>query len=84
MPCAQSKEQGVEYNDSLSDIAFIALCRRAYGDLAGWQSAQGWMNGEETYKGMVEVSRALMKVHGNIKEMVREWLNNEIRWFGTV
>ena len=38
-----------------------AACRRAYGKLAGWQSSRGWRDGEETYKGMVEVSKALMK-----------------------
>lgn len=29
----------VEYRDSLTDIAFIALCRKAYGSLAGGLSA---------------------------------------------
>lgn len=36
--------------------------RKAYGELAGWQSNKSWWDGEETYAGMVEVSRALMKV----------------------
>ena len=36
--------------------------RKAYGNLAGWQSSRNWRNGKETYAGMVEVSRALMKV----------------------
>ena len=35
--------------------------RKAYGKLAGWQSERDWRNGPETYMGMVEVSRALMK-----------------------
>ena len=37
----------VEYKDSLSDIAFIALCRVAYGNIAGWQSDKrcGWWVG---------------------------------------
>ncbi len=29
---------------------------------AGWQSSKDWKDGDETYKGMVEVSRALMQV----------------------
>lgn len=37
-------------------------CRKAYGSLAGWQSSKSWWKGHETYAGMVEVSRALMKV----------------------
>lgn len=93
----------IEYKDSLTDIAFIALCRKAYGNLAGtplkkhpagsrygglgssrmqgcavlcvasrselaslclsgWQSERSWTQGNETFKGMVEVSKALMKV----------------------
>ncbi len=55
-------ETEVEYVDSWSDIAFIALCRKAYGNIAGWQSQRDWKDGKETYAGMVEVSRALMKV----------------------
>ena len=51
----------VVYKDSWTDLAFIALCRRAYGDLAGWQSSRSWRDGTETFAGMVEVSRALMK-----------------------
>ena len=50
-----------EYRDSLSDIAFIALCRLSYGKLAGFQSDRSWKEGDETYRGMVEVSRALMR-----------------------
>lgn len=49
------------YNDTPSDLAFIALCRIAYGNLAGWQSSRSWTQGHETYAGMVEVSRALMR-----------------------
>ena len=52
----------VEYKDSITDVLFIAMCRKAYGALAGWQSERDWWNGEETYEGMVEVSRALMQV----------------------
>lgn len=44
------------------DLLFIALCRKAYGNLANYQSPKGWWKGEETYAGMIEVSRALMKV----------------------
>lgn len=51
----------VVYSDSWSDIAFIALCRIAYGNISGWQSSRSWTNGDETFKGMVEVSRALMR-----------------------
>lgn len=32
----------VEYKDSLTDLMFIALCRVAYGRLAGWQSPRRW------------------------------------------
>lgn len=49
------------HKDSLTDKAFIALCRLSYGRLAGWQSPRSWSDGEESYKGMVEVSRALMR-----------------------
>lgn len=59
-PNASSEE--TSYNDTWSDIAFIALCRKAYGNIAGWQSPRSWADGKETYAGMVEVSRALMKV----------------------
>jgi len=51
----------VQYKDGPTDIAFIAMCRKAYGSLAGWQSERSWSEGAETYAGMVEVSRALMK-----------------------
>jgi len=50
------------YKDSLTDVLFIALCRQAYGNLSGWQSPRGWLDGEETFKGMIDVSRSLMKV----------------------
>lgn len=49
------------YQDTPTDLAFIALCRLAYGKLAGWQSPRPWSEGHETYAGMVEVSRALMR-----------------------
>ena len=57
-----SRQDEVEYKDTWSDVQFINMCRRAYGNLAGWQSSRDWENGEETYQGMLEVSRALMKV----------------------
>ena len=47
--------------DSLTDIAMINLCRVAYGNIAGWQSSRSWTDGPETVRGMVEVSRALMR-----------------------
>ena len=47
--------------DSPTDIAFIGICRVAYGRIAGWQSPRSWTDGGETFWGMVEVSRALMK-----------------------
>ena len=37
------------------------MCRVAYGRLAGWQSDKGWTQGGETYAGMVDVSRALVR-----------------------
>lgn len=37
------------------------MCRKAYGNLAGWQSPRAWDTGPETFAGMVEVSRALMR-----------------------
>lgn len=55
------KREKAIYRDSWTDIAFIAMCRKAYGSLAGWQSPRGWTRGEETFAGMVEVSRALMR-----------------------
>ncbi|GMH46052.1 hypothetical protein BSKO_14016 [Bryopsis sp. KO-2023] len=58
---SSGEKSSPQYDDSLTDVAFIGLCRRAYGELSGWQSEKGWLDGEETYKGMVEVSRALMK-----------------------
>ena len=61
-PPAEDQQERVEYNDSWTDLQFINMCRKAYGNLAGWQSPREWQNGEETYQGMIEVSRALMKV----------------------
>ena len=40
----------------LSDIHMLS---------SGWQSSRDWKDGDETYAGMVEVSRALMKVHNH-------------------
>jgi hypothetical protein len=51
----------VEYKDSPTDIAFINMCRVAYGNISGWQSDRSWNDGAETFKGMIEVSRSLMK-----------------------
>lgn len=59
---SQIPAESVEYKDTPTDIAFIALCRIAYGNIAGWQSKRSWTSGHETFAGMVEVSRALMKV----------------------
>ena len=61
-PPAENQQEQVEYKDSWSDVHFINMCRKAYGNLAGWQSPREWQNGLETYQGMIEVSRALMKV----------------------
>lgn len=38
-----------------------AAPRAADGNIAGWQSSRSWNDGVETFRGMVEVSRALMK-----------------------
>ena len=58
---ATADNKKIEYNDSITDILFIGLCRKAYGALSGWQSPRSWTDGAETFKGMVEVSRSLMK-----------------------
>lgn len=58
---SRSGRDEIVYNDSPTDIAFINMCRRAYANIAGWQSPRGWDDGAETYQGMVEVSRALMR-----------------------
>eukprot|EP00897_Mesotaenium_endlicherianum_P005032 jgi/Mesen1/4557/ME000232S03816 len=47
-----------EHKDSFFDLAFISMCRKAFGNIAGWQSPRSW---EEGYLGMVEVSHALMR-----------------------
>ena len=47
-------------HDPLS-VAFIALCRTAYGRLAGWQSPASWTDPDETFAGMTDVSRALLR-----------------------
>ena len=41
--------------------SYELLAVQAYGNIAGWQSARSWKEGKETYRGMVEVSSALMK-----------------------
>lgn len=82
------KEHQVTYKTTATDVAFIGMCRKAYGRIAGrrptgflastrkrqgavdrrslfcagWQSSKDWKDGDTTYAGMVEVSRALMKV----------------------
>ena len=63
---ADIKEEDIQYVDTWSDVQFINMCRRAYGGLAGWQSARNWKEGHETYQGMIEVSRALMKVTSTV------------------
>ena len=62
---APSSQADIVYKTSSTDVAFIAMCRKAYGSIAGWQSDRDWKNGDETYKGMVEVSRALMQASKN-------------------
>lgn len=59
--CAAPAHPPTAAQDSWSDIAFIGLCRTAYGNIAGWQSSRSWTDGPETFRGMVEVSRALMR-----------------------
>ncbi|CAG9464934.1 unnamed protein product [Pedinophyceae sp. YPF-701] len=54
-------DESVRYTDSATDLAFIGMCRKAYGNLAGWQSPRSFDDGEESFRGMVEVSRALMR-----------------------
>ena len=49
------------YKTSSTDVAMIGICRKAYGRIAECQSKRDWKDGDETYAGMVEVSRALMK-----------------------
>ena len=51
----------IEYKDSPTDVAFINMCRVAYAKISGWQSPRSWDSGPETFMGMVEVSRSLMK-----------------------
>jgi hypothetical protein len=51
----------VEHTDSVTDILFIAACRLFFGKKANFQSPRSWTNGDDTFRGMVEVSRALMK-----------------------
>jgi hypothetical protein len=51
----------VEYKDTATDIAMINMCRVAYANISGWQSEKGWKDGVETYQGMIEVSKSLMK-----------------------
>lgn len=48
-------------NDSITDVMFIGMCRLAYGKISGFQSSKSWWNGKETFAGMIEVSRSLMK-----------------------
>ena len=59
---SEEQQEDIEYKDSWTDVQFINLCRTAYGNLAGWQSSRDRKDGVETYQGMLEVSRALMKV----------------------
>lgn len=62
-PGVQNAEH-IPWKDSATDVAFIGMCRKAYGNLAGCQSDADWQDGAESYRGMIEVSRALMKVIG--------------------
>ena len=39
-PAAAAAAAAVEYDDNWSDVAFIALCRIAYGRIAGYQSSR--------------------------------------------
>ena len=59
-PETQPSPRPVVGHDPLS-VAFIALCRTAYGRLAGWQSPASWTDPEETFQGMTDVSRALLR-----------------------
>ena len=56
-----SSSSAVVYQDSLTDLGMIALCRVAYGNIAGWQSSRSWTDGADTFAGMVEVSRRLIR-----------------------
>lgn len=58
---APAETEEVLYQDSWTDILFIALCRIAYGNISGFQSKKGWIDGHETFQGMVEVSHSLMQ-----------------------
>ena len=51
----------VSLHSSPDSDSCVDSVRQAYGKLAGWQSSRSWRDGQETYAGMVEVSRALMK-----------------------
>ena len=44
---------------------FMAFLSYIHMLSSGWQSSRDWKDGDETYAGMVEVSRALMKVHNH-------------------
>ena len=54
------------YKTSSTDVAMIGMCRKAYGRIADYQSSRDWKDGDETYAGMVEVSRALMKARRSL------------------
>ena len=75
----EEQQEEVEYKDTWSDVQFINLCRRAYGNLAGWQSSKDWNNGEKTYQGMLEVSRALMKVICAVCQQNKQVLPGKLR-----
>jgi hypothetical protein len=76
---SEEQQEEVEYKDTWSDVQFINLCRRAYGNLAGWQSSNDWNNGEKTYQGMLEVSRALMKVVRAVCQQTKQVLPGNLR-----
>ena len=69
-PGVQDAER-IPWQDSSTDVAFIGMCRKAYGKLAGWQSNADWKDGVESYRGMIEVSRALMRVRKSARNAHR-------------
>ena len=75
----EEQQEEVEYKDTWSDVQFINLCRTAYGNLAGWQSSKDWNDGEKTYQGMLEVSRALMKVICAVCQQNKQVLPGKLR-----
>lgn len=83
---AAETEEEILYEDSWTDILFIALCRTAYGNISGFQSKKGWINGNETFQGMVEVSHSLMKGRSSREqhEAVIQGFPEDSDWFRTL